>query len=89
MSGARPMPLRIAVELPSALVSPGEFLADVQAYEAAGADAVWLAPASLEPLTLLAATTAVPSRTGLAAAMPAGSAWPVSTAADRRDCHHD
>lgn len=76
MSGARPMPLRIAVELPSDLVSPGEFLADVQAYEAAGADAVWLAPASLEPLTLLAAAAAVTSRIGLAAAMPAGSAWP-------------
>jgi hypothetical protein len=67
---------RIAVELPSDLVSPGEFLADVQAYEAAGADAVWLAPASLEPVTLLAAAAAVTSRIGLVATVPAGSPWP-------------
>jgi alkanesulfonate monooxygenase SsuD/methylene tetrahydromethanopterin reductase-like flavin-dependent oxidoreductase (luciferase family) len=68
--------LRIAVELSSDLVPSGELLADVQAYEAAGADAVWLAPAELEPLTLLAAAAAVTSRIGLVAAMPAPSPWP-------------
>ena len=38
--------LRIAVELPADFASAGEFLADAQAYEAAGAEAVWLAPSS-------------------------------------------
>ena len=68
--------MRVAVELPSDLASPGEFLADVQAYEAAGADAVWLAPGSLEPLTLTAAAAAVTSRIGLVAWLPAPDAWP-------------
>jgi hypothetical protein len=70
------MPLRIAVELPSDLVSPGEFLADVRAYEAAGADAVWLTAASLEPLTLLAAAAAVTASVRLIASAPAPGRWP-------------
>lgn len=70
--------LRIAVELPAELVTPGEFLADVQAYEAAGADAVWLAPAALEPLTLAAAAAAVTFRVGLGVTLPAPGQWPVS-----------
>ncbi|TMC12822.1 MAG: LLM class flavin-dependent oxidoreductase [Chloroflexi bacterium] len=68
--------MRVAVELPSDLASPGEFLADVQAYEAAGADAVWLVPGSLEPLTLAAAAAAVTSRIGLVAWLPGPDAWP-------------
>jgi alkanesulfonate monooxygenase SsuD/methylene tetrahydromethanopterin reductase-like flavin-dependent oxidoreductase (luciferase family) len=68
--------LRIAVELTSDLVTSGEFLADVQAYEAAGADAIWLAPESLEPLTLLAAAAVVTSRVGLVASLAAPSPWP-------------
>jgi alkanesulfonate monooxygenase SsuD/methylene tetrahydromethanopterin reductase-like flavin-dependent oxidoreductase (luciferase family) len=70
------MPLRVAVELPSDLVSSGEFLADVRAYEAAGADAVWLTATSLEPLTLLAAAAAVTSRVELVVAAPAPGRWP-------------
>jgi hypothetical protein len=67
---------RIAVELPLDGVTPGEFLADVQAYEAAGAHAVWLTAASLEPLTLLAAAAAVTARVGLIASPPAPGRWP-------------
>lgn len=68
--------MRIAVELAADIVSPGEFLADVRAYEAAGADAVWLAPATLEPLTLLAAAAAVTSRIALVAPSPSPGRWP-------------
>ncbi|HYW27927.1 MAG TPA: LLM class flavin-dependent oxidoreductase [Terriglobales bacterium] len=68
--------LRIAVELPSDGVTPGEFLADVQAYEAAGAHAVWLTAASLEPLTLMAAAAAVTARVRLVASPPAPGRWP-------------
>jgi len=67
---------RIAVELPSDLVTPGEFLADVRAYEAAGADAVWLTAASLEPLTLLAAAATVTASIRLIASAPAPGRWP-------------
>jgi hypothetical protein len=70
------MPLRIAVELPADDVTPGEFLADVQAYEAAGVHAVWLAAASLEPLILLAAAATVTSRVRLVAPTPASVTWP-------------
>jgi len=70
------MPLRIAVELPSDLVTPGELLADVRAYEAAGADAVWLTAASLEPLTLLAAAAAVTASVRLIASAPPPGRWP-------------
>lgn len=70
--------LRIAVELPADFASAGEFLADAQAYEAAGAEAVWLAPsrAGLERLTLLAAVAAVTARIKLAAALDAAGPWP-------------
>jgi len=69
---------RIAVELPSEMATPGEFLADVQAYEAADADTVWLAPGSLEPLTLLAAAAAVTFRVRLGVTLTTPSPWPPS-----------
>jgi alkanesulfonate monooxygenase SsuD/methylene tetrahydromethanopterin reductase-like flavin-dependent oxidoreductase (luciferase family) len=70
------MPLRITVELASDPVTSGEFLADVRAYEAAGADAVWLTAATLEPLTLLAAAAAVTTSIRLVASAPASGRWP-------------
>jgi hypothetical protein len=76
--------LRIGVELPPALTTAGEFLADVQAYEAAGVDSIWLsspperdAP-GFEPLTLLAATAVVTARARLGAMMRVGSPWPAA-----------
>jgi Luciferase-like monooxygenase len=73
--------VHVAVELPAAFASAGEFLADARAYDAAGAEAVWLAPAgagqeALEPLTLLAAVAVVTSRMRLVAPVPAGRGWP-------------
>jgi hypothetical protein len=80
--------LRIGVELLAGAGS-GELLADVRAYEAAGADLVWLAratdgtdgPPGFEPLTLLAAAAAVTSRVRLAASMAVASPWPPALAA--------
>jgi hypothetical protein len=76
--------LRIGVELPLTLATAGEFLADVQAYEAAGVESLWLsspperdAP-GFEPLTLLAATAVVTARARLGAMMRAGSPWPAA-----------
>jgi hypothetical protein len=67
--------LRVAVELPVDFASVGEFLADAQAYDAAGAEAIWLG-AGRDPLTLLAAVAVVTSRARLAAMVAAGPPWP-------------
>src|SRR5258708_33502719 len=74
--------LRIGVELPPTLVTAGEFLADVQAYEAAGVDIIWLSSAperdapGVEPLTLLAATAVVTARARFGATARVGLPWP-------------
>jgi alkanesulfonate monooxygenase SsuD/methylene tetrahydromethanopterin reductase-like flavin-dependent oxidoreductase (luciferase family) len=70
--------LRIAVELPAELTTPGELLADVQAYEAAGADTIWLAPGAMEPLMLLAAVAGVTSRAQLATPLASPGTWPAA-----------
>jgi len=52
----------------------GEWLADARAYEAAGAEALWVDPAAeseLDPLGLLAALAALTSRALLVATLPA------------------
>lgn len=36
--------VKVAVRMPSAIGDPGEFLADVRALEAAGADGLWFSP---------------------------------------------
>ncbi|HEY4025920.1 MAG TPA: hypothetical protein VGO86_05770 [Candidatus Dormibacteraeota bacterium] len=74
--------VRVAVELPTEFASTGEFLADAQAYDAAGAAAIWLSPPGLEPLTLLAAVAVVTTRAGLGASVALGAPWPVGLAAD-------
>jgi alkanesulfonate monooxygenase SsuD/methylene tetrahydromethanopterin reductase-like flavin-dependent oxidoreductase (luciferase family) len=72
---------RVAVELPVDFASAGEFLADARAYDAAGAEAIWLGPGR-EPLTLLAAVAVVTSRARLAASVVAGPPWPAALVAD-------
>ncbi|HEY7200483.1 MAG TPA: LLM class flavin-dependent oxidoreductase [Candidatus Dormibacteraeota bacterium] len=76
--------LRIAVELPADFASPGEFLADAQAYEAAGAEAVWLGPPGQGPehLTLLAAVAAMTSRLRLGASLGDTTGCPPALLAD-------
>jgi hypothetical protein len=61
----------------------GEWLADARAFEAAGADALWvdLDPASgLDPLALLAALAVLTHRALLAAALPAADRAPEALA---------
>jgi Luciferase-like monooxygenase len=72
--------LRVAVKLPAATGRIGDYLADVTALEAAGADSIWLdtsTEASIEPWILLGAIAAVTHRVrlgirvGSAAGLPA------------------
>jgi hypothetical protein len=70
--------LRVGVKLPAATGRIGDYLAEVNALEAAGADAIWLdatAPASPEPWILLGAISAVTHRVGLGAMVDSGAAW--------------
>jgi hypothetical protein len=57
--------VRVGVRLPSAISDVGEYLADVTALEAAGADAIWLDDTGLEPWIVLGAMAAVTHRVGL------------------------
>jgi hypothetical protein len=75
--------LRIAVRLPAATGRIGDFLPDVTALEAAGADSIWLdarIPASSEPWILLGAIAAVTHRVRLGATIVSTSTsaagWP-------------
>lgn len=54
--------IKVAVRLPSQIGNPGEFVADVRALEAAGAEAVWLNPVSPEHWILLGAVGALTER---------------------------
>ena len=81
------MRLRIGVKLPLHFGSAGEFLADAQAYEAAGVHSLWVgegtltaandAPApGLEPWTLLTAMAAVTGRVLLGTSVSIVAQWP-------------
>jgi alkanesulfonate monooxygenase SsuD/methylene tetrahydromethanopterin reductase-like flavin-dependent oxidoreductase (luciferase family) len=71
--------LEVGVRLPATVSDPGEYLADAAAFDAAGADALWVdegeSPAH-EPWSLLAAMAAVTDRAALVTSMSAGSTWP-------------
>jgi hypothetical protein len=70
--------MRVGVILPATFTDAAEFLADAAAFDAAGADGLWVAAKSgeLEPLVLLAAIAAVAPRTRLGAALGSRKAWP-------------
>jgi hypothetical protein len=57
--------LKVAVELPGDFESAGEWLADAQAMEAAGAEALFVASGGLDRQALLAALAAVTTRARL------------------------
>src|SRR5260221_349171 len=65
---------KIGVRLPASFDTAGEFLADVQALEAAGADLLLLGEGPLDPSLLLAAMASLTSTASLA--MPAAGAGP-------------
>ncbi|WP_171074311.1 LLM class flavin-dependent oxidoreductase [Nonomuraea basaltis] len=65
--------VKVGVVLPRPQADPGEWLSDAVAFEAAGADALWVehgAAPSLDPLTLAAALAAMTYRSLLAVAVP-------------------
>jgi hypothetical protein len=65
--------VKVGVLLDPRLDSLGEWLADATAFEAAGADALWVDPApesELDPLAVLAALAARTSRSLLVGALP-------------------
>lgn len=82
------MTLRIGVKLPFRFGTAGEFLADAQAYEAAGVHSLWVAegtfrtaddahvPPGLDPWTQLAAVAAVTSRVLLGTSVSIVAQWP-------------
>ena len=70
--------LRVGVKLPAATGRIGDYVAEVSALEAAGADAIWLdatTPPSHEPWILLGTISAVTHRVRLGAMVDSGSDW--------------
>jgi probable F420-dependent oxidoreductase len=82
--------LEIGVRLPALVGEPGEYLADAAAFEAAGADAIWLTeglfrapatgldarPVSHDPWARLAAIAAVTHRARIGTAVSVVAMWP-------------
>jgi alkanesulfonate monooxygenase SsuD/methylene tetrahydromethanopterin reductase-like flavin-dependent oxidoreductase (luciferase family) len=71
--------LQVAVRLPATIDDVGEYLADVTALEAAGAAAIWVDDAGLEPWVLLGAMAAVTHRLRLGCMLTTTGAWPAET----------
>ncbi len=67
---------KVAVKLPVAFGEVGDYLADVTALEAAGADAIWLEDAGSDPWVLLGALAAITHRMVLGCMMTSPEEWP-------------
>src|SRR6266851_4856242 len=70
--------LKVAVKLPALTGDVGEYLADVTALEAAGADAIWVDDNALEPWVMLGALGAVTHRVGLGYRLTSPDLWPAA-----------
>jgi len=70
--------LRIAVRLPPLTADVGEYLADVTALEAAGADTIWMDDAAGEPWIVLGAIAALTHRPRLGCMLTSRTRWPAS-----------
>ncbi len=70
--------LQVGVMLPATVDDVGEYLADVTALEAAGADTIWVDDSALEPWILLGAMAAVTHRVRLGCRLAATARWPAS-----------
>jgi hypothetical protein len=73
--------LRVGVKLPAASGKIGDYLADVTALEAAGADSIWIdtrTQASTEPWILLGAIAAVTHRVRLGMNIDSAAGWPAA-----------
>jgi hypothetical protein len=70
--------IKVAVKLPATIENVGEYLADVTALEAAGADAIWLDDTGLDPWVVLGALAAVTHRVGLGCLVSSAGRFPAS-----------
>ena len=70
--------LKVAVHLPATIDDVGEYLADVTALEAAGADAIWLDDTGLDPWVVLGAMAAVTRRVGLGCLLSSAGRFPAA-----------
>lgn len=75
--------LRVAVRLPATIDDIGEYLADVTALEAAGADTIWVDDTALDPWTVLGALAAVTHRVRLGCRITSTAPWPSTTLGPR------
>jgi len=70
--------LRVAVRLPQLTGGVGEYLADVTALEAAGADTIWVDDVALDPWITLGAIAALTHRARLGCLLASMGRWPAS-----------
>ena len=67
--------LKVGVQLPATIGDVGEYLADVTALEAAGADTIWVDDSALDPWIVLGAMAAVTHRVGLGCRLASLRLW--------------
>ena len=72
--------VKVAVRLPATVDDVGEYLADVTALEAAGAAAIWIDDAGLDPWVLFGAMAAVTHRVRLGCILESGLGPPEALA---------
>src|ERR1700736_4248260 len=70
--------LRVAVRLPPITDDVGEYLADVTALEAAGADTIWVDDSAHDPWILLGAIAALTHRCRLGCLLLSSAPWPAA-----------
>jgi hypothetical protein len=70
--------LKVAVRLPATIADVGEYLADVTALEAAGADTIWVDDSALDPWIVLGAMAALTHGIRLGCRLTSLRAWPPS-----------
>jgi len=70
--------LKVAVRLPATIADVGEYLADVTALEAAGADTIWVDDTALDPWIVLGAMAALTHRIRLGCRLTSLRARPPS-----------
>jgi hypothetical protein len=67
--------LKVGVQLPATIDDVGEYLADVTALEAAGADTIWVDDTALDPWIVLGAMAAVTHRVELGCRLGSLRMW--------------
>jgi len=70
--------LKVAVVLPAMIGEVGDYLANVTALEAAGAEAIWVDDTAVEPWVMLGALAALTHRVGLGCMLTSMDRWPAA-----------